>query len=105
MPEQQRLRLGQDAELVRRHQALDGDRAQVDREMLVAALEGLGGGRVERGAEHRPPVDRAEEGLLVARLDALEIGERQQAGHSGAVPAQDRDLAGDGDGQGPASAR
>src|SRR4051794_31475342 len=65
--------------------------------MLVAALEGLGGGGLERRAEHRPAVDRAEEGLLVARLDAVEVGERQQAGHPGAVAAQDRDLAGDGD--------
>src|SRR4051794_30589070 len=92
MPEQQRLGLRQNAELVRRHEALHRDRAQVDGAKGGVLLEGVDRRRVEQRREHRPSVERAEERLLVPRRRALEVGEGQKRGRAGAVRAQDRDV-------------
>jgi hypothetical protein len=95
---EQGFRLRQDAELVRRDDALDRDRAQVEELEGGIVLEQVGGCGLEQVGEHRLAGKRAEKDLLAPRGRALQVRERQQRGGELPVAAQDRDLARDCDG-------
>ena len=99
VPVEERLRHGQNAELLRRHETLNGCGAQIRHDEIRIDPEQVRSFRRRERADDRALAERAEEYLFMTLRHTRQVARSEQRGGRLARP-EDRDIAGDEDRRG-----